>query len=126
VITSTGVPTQCSTLPEGRDYLAATVKMLEILAERKGDHISENGKVKLGENTIWDVQNDLFTPCTHKTNEKQSCWERKGILQQTTSAPGNVEKIVQRFMPKKASERHIAQISRAGVVVFGTQDGKTG
>jgi hypothetical protein len=127
VITKTNVPMQCSTLPEGCDYLAATIHMLEVLAQRQGDHISAgNGQVKLGKNTIWGVQSDSFKRCTHKTNDKRSCWDRKEILQQTTSAPGNMGKIIQRFSSKKAGGIDMARMSRAGLVAFGTQDGKSG
>jgi hypothetical protein len=127
VITSTCRPSQCSTLPTGCDYLAASITILEILAERQGNHIIGGDKqVKLGKNAVWDIKSTSFTPCAHKDNDKASCWDKKEVWQQVSSVPGNVDKFVERFSSKKKAGLGAAQIPKTGVVVFGTQDGKGG
>jgi hypothetical protein len=147
VITKTNVPMQCSTLPEGCDYLAVPMNMLEILAKRRGGSIFEcPQEITLGKGAIWDIESNPFTPCTHSGNDKGSCWEKNEVwqdirrdsarerkfqqkFQQLISASGNVErnweKLSELLSLRKEAPAPMdkTQLAKTGVVVFGKRDG---
>jgi hypothetical protein len=129
VITSTSGPLQCSTLPEGYDFLAAPLKMLEILALRQGDTTEKYvGHVKVGKTAVWTIPSDPFTPCTHENDDKKSCWEKQETLQQLGSPPGKREKLAAYFVSEKKPHggADMRRIPTTGAVVFGMRDGKSG
>jgi hypothetical protein len=121
VITSTSGPTQCSTLPEGYDYLAAPISILEILAKGQGSCVTgSTGQVKLGSKIIWEIQSNPFTKCKHAGNSKGCCWDQSQMWQQLDSAPGNLDRLVERFVSKYPVGVDTTQIPKSGAVVFGT------
>jgi hypothetical protein len=126
VVTASNGPTQCSTLPENCDYLAATVSVLETLAKRQGNCVTgSTGPVKLGKKTYWQLQSDPFTSCKHTGSSEGCCWDKREVWQQLSSAQGNVDKLVERFVSKQAVGVDTTQIPKTGAVAFGTWNGKS-
>jgi hypothetical protein len=144
VITSISGPAQCRTIPEGHDYLAAPLDLLEILAKRRGDSIFKGpGEINLGHRAMWDITSNPFTPCTHRDNDKASCWEKDEVWQglngdsameqieekfiHLISASGNMEryweKVSEFLSMKKEALMDTTQLSKYGAVVFGKRAG---
>lgn len=83
---------QCNSLPENRDYLAATISCLRQLEEeQESDSDGEPGELaqqtKLLGGLIWEISEAAFDPCKHKQNSNKTCWNRKGHAQRIKAAP---------------------------------------
>jgi hypothetical protein len=79
----------CSALPEGLDYLAATVPCLARLVCRRGGELAASGPlpphIKISNNGSWDITGDPFRPCTHGMHNPDTCWKRKDLIQRFTT-----------------------------------------
>jgi hypothetical protein len=112
---------QCSTLPKGCDYLAATTNILETLATRQGACLNYGigiGQIKLWRNLFWEPHTDTFKQCDHRDNSKGDCWRKKEMWQHLSS-PGNVDKVFELFASPQLVSPATTPIPKSGAVAFG-------
>ena len=73
----------CNTVPKDRDYFTATIPCLLRLAEQRNvDLTVGNDYIKIADKSVWKLVEDPFLPCPHGSNSNESCWERRGLVQQ--------------------------------------------
>lgn len=87
----------CNKLPQHHDYLAATFKCLERLAEQSGgDPEICRDHIRIAEKAVWKVKGDPFKPCTHEENSNDTCWERPDSIQQL-ARPQRLSHLIGRY-----------------------------
>ncbi|KAF1968166.1 hypothetical protein BU23DRAFT_656545 [Bimuria novae-zelandiae CBS 107.79] len=64
----------CSFLPAGRDYLAAHISCLDVLAHRSNARVSSAPQIVLPGNYTWTLGGYPFPRCKHNDTTNQSCW----------------------------------------------------
>jgi hypothetical protein len=109
---------ECNNLPMKFDYLAATLPCLARLVERKGGRMKPVDKfcrIKISEDSFWDLTGDPFQACGHSERLSGTCWERNNMIQRLDSEIFFKALMSLRECEKAAPERFPA----AGAVVFG-------
>jgi hypothetical protein len=103
----------CTTVPVGLDYLAATVPCLRKLRSNQGSDGTDpqDFQIKIAENIFWGISPTSFDDCNH-VNGIESCWERSETFQQLGGP-----KI--RRMNGTRPQISLSGLPTAGAVVFG-------
>ncbi|KAJ5320390.1 hypothetical protein N7508_000673 [Penicillium antarcticum] len=70
----------CNSLLEGYDLMAASIESMELLAKRHGSN-ARVSSCQLSNNHSWCLAGTPFQTCEHE--EKESCWDRPGFLEET-------------------------------------------
>jgi hypothetical protein len=125
--TSNGTATPCCALPEGLDYLAATISCLARLAQRRGGELAMSAtagalppqRFRISEDSYWDPTGDPFKPCAHGGGGgvPDTCWTRADLVQQLT--PNRMWSL-RRLMLREApvSEPLASEIPQSGAAAF--------
>ncbi|KAF2191891.1 hypothetical protein K469DRAFT_455738, partial [Zopfia rhizophila CBS 207.26] len=110
--------TVCSSLPIGRDYLAAPMSCLGQLTKRCGGDFNAGGaicaaanssRIMLSQDRFWNFSGDPFKKCKHDGNGSSTCWDSRNILQQVRKTGGSTS----------VSTTLHRRVPLSGVVVFG-------
>jgi len=109
----------CNTVPKDRDYFTATIPCLLRLAEQRNvDLTAGNDCIKIADKSVWKLVEDPFLPCPHGSNSNESCWERRGLVQQLARL--GFLHLQALFRPGKTSPARPARaLPPNGAVVFG-------
>ncbi|KAJ5747835.1 uncharacterized protein N7511_009531 [Penicillium nucicola] len=70
----------CNSLLEGYDLLAASMPSMDLLAQRHGGNVHASS-CQLSTDCSWCLAGTPFQTCEHE--EKESCWDRPGFLEET-------------------------------------------
>jgi hypothetical protein len=99
--------TPCNSLPTGHDFLAATMKSIELLSMRHGGS-TKGGLRRLSHSHFWRLSGSPFQKCIHR-EDWGSCWDHPDFLQEihTQQSQGS------------EYEKHLDD-STNGALVFGT------
>ncbi|OGM42240.1 hypothetical protein ABOM_009070 [Aspergillus bombycis] len=103
---SRDIQSPCNRLPEGFDWLATTIRSLDILHHRHGGRPMCAVR-RLASGQYWSLTGSPFQNCHHGNGSHVSCWDTNSLLQEIRDAR----------MPKQERER--TEGLPNGAVVFG-------
>ncbi|KAI3319500.1 hypothetical protein HD806DRAFT_525486 [Xylariaceae sp. AK1471] len=109
----------CNGLPEGLDYLAATVPCLNRLVGRQGSKLTPNSgseRIMASKQCFWNIKGDPFKPCSHDPNSPDSCWMRPDLTQKLVA----VSYFGDMIRGSKITQPAMSRIPDTGAVAFAT------
>ncbi|GFG18503.1 hypothetical protein IFM61392_10584 [Aspergillus lentulus] len=112
---------QCRKVPQGKDYLAATISCLKRLVERRGGTLDGELRAQLlqiSRGSFWDLSRNPFSASDHR-NCPGDCWQSADVFQHLTS-PAPILFNQQRIFGKAQPASTAIPIPVFGAVVFGT------
>ncbi|RDW93647.1 uncharacterized protein DSM5745_00969 [Aspergillus mulundensis] len=102
----------CNQVPEGRDWLVATMRSINELNARHGGHCLP-GIRRLSDQHQWLMTGSPFEKCGHPNGGQASCWESGALIQEIQTTRG-----------RKAQQYDKDPLySENGAVVFGRPTG---
>ncbi|KAH7117286.1 hypothetical protein B0J13DRAFT_514238 [Dactylonectria estremocensis] len=123
---------ECNNLPTGLDYLAAMVPCLSHLVRRRGGVLeispanangnapsSSSCRVKISEDSFWDLCGDPFRPCTHDMNSSETCWNRVDFLQRLVTVSFFMRNMPVAMARPESTLSSVQTIPLSGAVTFG-------
>ncbi|GAB1198650.1 hypothetical protein APSETT444_007977 [Aspergillus pseudonomiae] len=81
---SSDIKSLCNRLPKGSDWLATTIRTLDILHRRSGGRLMSAVR-RLGRDHYWSLTGSPFQKCDHGNASHTSCWDTSSLLQEIKS-----------------------------------------
>ncbi|KAL3466886.1 hypothetical protein BJX64DRAFT_284037 [Aspergillus heterothallicus] len=111
----------CSKVPQGRNYLAATVDCLSELVEKESGKLEGDikpGLLRISEKSFWSLECNPFAACNHP-NTPGECWNNASLFQQLSVVNKFPTKLFSRNQNGTTSPTTTILIPATGAVVFG-------